>query len=198
MTGKLAHGVKRTRRLAGLAISGLLAVLVVGCTPSHPQSTFDTLGPVAESQVVLFWWIFWAAVIVFVAVMGVLVYTVIRFRARPGDVDPPQIHGHRGLEITWSIVPAIVLIPVAIVTVITIFDNANSPEPPEEGGLEVVAIAHQWWFEFKYPQHDVVTANELHIPVGRPRQHRAGLKGRHTQLLGPQARRQGGHGTQQR
>ena len=164
---------RRPFRLIALLVLALLAALAVGCTPSHPQSTFDTLGPVARSQAALFWAILWVAVAVFVVVMGALLYIVVKYRAKPGDGDPEQIHGHTGLEIAWSIVPGVILVPLAIATVITIFDNDNSPEPTEEGGLVVEAIGHQWWFEFVYRVQEqvaiqVVTANELHIPAGRP------------------------------
>ena len=150
-------------RIAAVVLSALLVLLLVGCTPDHPQSTFDTSGPVAESQLILFYWIFWAAVIVFVIVGGILVYAAVRYRRRPGDGDPEQIHGHTRLEIAWTIVPALVLIVVAVPTVVTIFDNANSPEP---GALTIDVIGHQWWWEFRYPEQGLVTANELHIPVG--------------------------------
>ena len=94
-------------------------------------------------------------------------YTVLKYRRRPGDPDPPQIHGHTKLEIAWTIIPSIILIVVAVPTVITIFDNANSPEP---SALTIEAKGHQWWFEFTYPHPEepdkkVVTANEVHIPV---------------------------------
>ena len=129
----------------------------------------------AESQVLLFWVIFWAGLFVFVAVMAALIYIAVKYRAKPGDKDPEQIHGNTRLEIAWSIAPALVLIVVAPWTIITIFDNENSPAPPEEGGLVVEAVGRQWWFEFRYPEQDrvaqeVVTANELHIPVGEPGQ----------------------------
>lgn len=142
--------------------------LLVGCTPSDSQSTFDTVGPVSRSQLVLFYWIFWAAVVVFVVVGGVLAYISLRFRRQSSDVDPVQTHGHTKLEIGWTIVPILLLAVVAVPTVLTIFDNANSPEP---GALTVEAVGHQWWFEFKYPHptepgEEVVTANEMHIPVG--------------------------------
>ena len=78
-----SHIFRRTTLL--LLIS--LATLLVACTPSHPQSTFDTLGPVARSQVNLFWVIFWAGLVVSVAVMAVLIYIMVRYRARPGDGD---------------------------------------------------------------------------------------------------------------
>jgi cytochrome c oxidase subunit 2 len=117
--------------------------------------------------------IFWAGLVVSVAVMAVLIYIMVRYRARPGDGDPKQIHGHTGLEVVWSIAPVLVLLVVAPWTIYTIFDNARSPSPPSEGGLVVEAVGHQWWFEFRYPIQnqvvsEVVTANELHIPVGEP------------------------------
>ena len=160
----------RSRSVIGLVLLGTLVVLLLGCTPSHPQSTFDTLGPVARSQLTLFWVIFWAGLFVFITVEGAIVYAAIKYRRR-GEADPPQTHGNKRLEIAWTIVPAILLAVIAVPTLITIFDNANSPDPPEDGGLTVAAIGHQWWFEFRYPhpdnsQEEVVFANELHIPVG--------------------------------
>ena len=153
-------------RSIGVVLFILLVAVLAGCTPEHPQSTFDTSGPVARSQLVLFYWIFWAAVFVFVSVVGVLLYAVIRYRRRPGDADPEQIHGHKPLEIGWTVLPALVLAVVAVPTILTIFDNANSPLPPEEGGMQIEVVAHQWWWEFRYPGYNVVTANEMHIPVG--------------------------------
>lgn len=156
---------KRTCLVLLLAAIG---ALLAGCYPDNPQSTFDATGPVAQSQLTLFWIIFWAAVFVFVVVEGILVYTMIRYRRRPGDGDPHQTHGNTRLEIGWTILPALVLVVVAVPTVFTIFDNANSPDP--EGALRVDVVGVQWWWEFTYPDPDdptqsVVTANELHIPV---------------------------------
>ena len=150
-------------RAAAVALSALLLVVLAGCTPDHFQSTFDTSGPVARSQLALFYVIFWAAVFVFIVVGGILLYTTIRFRRKSDAEEPEQIHGHTRLEIGWTIAPILVLIVVAVPTVLTIFDNANSPDPD---GLTVDAIGHQWWWEFRYPEYDLVTANELHIPVG--------------------------------
>ncbi len=145
-----------------------LGILLTACYPDNPQSTFDATGPVARSQLTLFWVIFWAAVFVFVVVEGILLYAVFKFRRRPGDGDPKQTHGNTKLEIGWTILPSLVLVVVAVPTVITIFDNANSPDP--EGGLEVGVVGEQWWWEFNYPDptdpsNTLITANELHIPV---------------------------------
>lgn len=176
-------------------IGAALLLVALACFPSHPQSTFDAAGPVARSQLNLFYIIFWVAVVVFVVVQGIMVYAVIRFRRKQGqDQIPAQIHGNTRLEIAWTIAPAIVLAVVAVPTVITIFDNARIPDL--EDAVQVKVTGHQWWWEFEYftseeiakeeadrervgrgeieraeaykPVPHVVTANELNIPVGVP------------------------------
>jgi len=160
------------RALSFLLLLTLVAFFV-GCTRDHPQSTFDTLGPVARTQANLFLGIFWAGLAVFIIVMGILIYAVVKYRRKPGQGDPVQTHGNRRLEIAWTIAPAIVIIGIAVPTLIALFDIDSSPLPPEKGGVVVDAIGHQWWFEFRYPHpqnegEEVVFANELHIPVGEP------------------------------
>ena len=61
-------------RHLGVVLSILLIALLAACTPSHGQSTFDTVGPVARSKLVLFYWIFWAALFVFVTVVGAMLF----------------------------------------------------------------------------------------------------------------------------
>lgn len=149
-------------------VTALLLVVVVGiasCTPDHPQSTFGPVGDVAKRQLNLFMLIFWAAVFVFVVVEGGLLYTVLRYRRRPGDGIPKQTHGNTKLEIAWTLAPAMVLAMVAVPTVSTLVDLSAAPP---DNSLHVRAIGHQWWFEFQYPEQGVTTANELHLPVGRP------------------------------
>lgn len=113
----------------------------------------------------LFWPVFWIAVIVFVLVEGLLVVALVRFRRRGGRPGMPvQVHGNRRLEITWTIIPAILLLGVAIPTVGTIFSLSRRPP----GAMQIDVIGHQWWWEVRYPSTRVVTANEVHIPVGQP------------------------------
>lgn len=159
---------QRPKRLLRLVPIGVVIALLAGCTPSHNMSTFDTSGPVAETQLGLFYIIFWVGLAVFILVMGLLIYGSIRYRRKAGDGDPPQIHGHAKLEIAWTAAPAIVLAIVAVPTIIAIFDTTNSPVTRAEGGLAIEVTGHQWWFEFQYPDLGVTTANELHIPVGEP------------------------------
>src|SRR5262249_2542926 len=100
-------------------------------------------------------------------VVGIgLAWIIARFRVRPGAAGmPAQTRGHTLLEIGWTIAPAIVLLVIAIPTIQLIFRTQAAPPPDAP---EVRGLGHQWWWEFRYPGLDVVTANELHVPAGRP------------------------------
>ena len=74
------------RRFSIALLLLLLGLISAACFPEHPLSTFDTAGPVAKSQLDLFYIIFWAAVLVFVVVEGALLYTVVRYRRRKGQL----------------------------------------------------------------------------------------------------------------
>jgi cytochrome c oxidase subunit II len=100
-------------------------------------------------------------------VLSWLVLALVRFRARPGDnAEPPQVHGNARLELAWTIAPAVTLGIVFIVVVFTM----RSVEAVPSGAQLVRVVGHQWWWEFQYPDLGVVTANELHVPVGTPLQ----------------------------
>ncbi len=102
----------------------------------------------------------------FVVVELILVYVVIRYRARPGQVGRPKpVYGHTVLEIGWTLAPAAILVFIAVPTIQTIFQVDGTP-PPD--ALEVEVIGHQWWWEYHYPEYGFRTATELHVPVGRP------------------------------
>jgi cytochrome c oxidase subunit 2 len=156
-------------RPALLLLVPVAIALLAACTPDNNQSTFGTAGPVAKDQAWLFNFIFWLAAAVLVLVEGAIIYIAIRYRRRSdSDKLPYQTHGNDKLEITWTILPVFILIAIAIPTLSQIWDQQNGA--PDDMGevLNVEAIGHQWWFEFRYTDYEVVTSNELHIPVGRP------------------------------
>ena len=156
---------KRRITKYAIALLGLLGlILIASCTPSHPQSTFDAQGPVAQRQLDLFLIIFWVALVIFILVEGALIYAVIRFRRKPGQGLPAQVHGNTKLEVGWTVVPAVVLAVLAVPTVVTQFYISN---PPSGEQLQVKVTAYQWWWEVEYPDSGVVTANELHVPVDK-------------------------------
>jgi cytochrome c oxidase subunit 2 len=101
---------------------------------------------------------------VFILVEALLVYTIIRYRHREGGPDPEHVHGNTALEITWTAIPAVILALIAVPTVKTIF---STQAKAEASALQVEVYGHQWWWEFRYPQYNVVTANELYLPNGR-------------------------------
>ncbi len=151
--------------LSGLAIA--LALFVAACSPEHPQSTFGGGGPVARDQADLFNLIFWIAVAVFIVVEGVIIYAAIRYRRRD-DTIPKQVHGNTKLEITWTVIPSIVIAVIAVPTIIGIWEQQRGAPSDMGEVLDVEAIGHRWWFEFRYTNQEVVTANEMHVPIGRP------------------------------
>jgi cytochrome c oxidase subunit II len=103
-------------------------------------------------------------VTVFVLVTLALLFVVVRYRHREGGAEPKAIHGSAVLEIVWTLIPAVILAFIAVPTVRTIFRTQAEAGP---NALEVEVVGHQWWWEFRYPQYGVVTANELYLPVGR-------------------------------
>ena len=112
-------------RSPAIAILGLL--LAVGCNPNSPQSILVASGPVAQRQLDLFNLLLWAVTVIFVLVCGWLVYTVIRFRRKPGQGIPEQVHGNTKLEITWTVIPALLLAAVAVPTVAAQFYITEPP-----------------------------------------------------------------------
>jgi cytochrome c oxidase subunit 2 len=109
----------------------------------------------------------WACAIIAVAVFTVLAVILLRFRERPGaDGLPRQVRGHTALELAWTVAPALILLVIAIPTIQVVFRTQGAAAPP--GALAVTVRGWQWWWELRYPGLDVVTANELHLPVGRP------------------------------
>ncbi len=156
--------VARGRYVAG-AVSLLagLSVLAAGCN-EYPQSTFQLHSEFAVDIQDLFTKILVAAAVVFVLVEGILVLAAVRFRRKPSDGLPTQTHGNSRLEIGWTAAPAIVLAFIMVPTIQTIF-RTQAPAPA--GSLQVRVIGHQWWWELQYPELGVVTANELHLPLGK-------------------------------
>jgi cytochrome c oxidase subunit 2 len=143
----------------------LLSVVLAGCSPEHyPQTTLLPRGDFARiADDLLDTTVKWA-LLVFVLVEGVLIYAIFRFRGKPGDPEPHQTHGNTTVEIIWTIIPALILAAIAVPTVKAIF---QTNAVPDKDALIIEVVGHQWWWEFRYPQYNVTTANEIHVPVGR-------------------------------
>jgi len=149
-----------------------LVALVLALTAcSTPQTIFNPKGTNAEKinnlQVPVF--IAAGVVGVIVAVMLIFVMVTGRRRRREVDDDPRQIHGNTRVEIGWTIVPFLILLIVAIFTVGTLVSIDRQPA----NAMKISVYGQQWWWSYQYDVNgdgipEVVTPNELVIPVGQP------------------------------
>lgn len=154
-----SHAVRWSLALA------VLVLAVGGCGWDAPQTSLVPRSDLTRSIHGVYGIITWATVVIAAVVLVVLSWVLLRFRDRPGAAMPRQTHGHSLLEIGWTIAPALVLLIIAIPTVQVIFRTQGVADPT---ALQIVVQGRQWWWEFRYPRLGVVTANELHVPAGRP------------------------------
>jgi cytochrome c oxidase subunit 2 len=164
-TVNAAVASNRRRRLqAGILLAGLGLVLSA-CGTGGAQDGLSPASDKARNIDGLFTFTLIIAAVVFVLVQGAIIYTAIKFRRRKGEEPKPvkQIHGNTKLEIAWTIAPALILAGLAVPTVQTIFENAEDPVD----AVEITVTGHQWWWEYEYTGLGVITANEMHIPVGQ-------------------------------
>jgi cytochrome c oxidase subunit 2 len=155
---------RRSRHRHIVPLCATLVGLVAACAGEYPQSTLHPTSDFAVQLDGLYRTIFWWAVGVFVVVESVLVVTILRFRERPGAPEPKHVHGSTLLEMAWTFAPVVVLVFIAVPTIQTI---AATTGEPDEGDLEIDVVGHQWWWEYRYPEYGITTANEMHVPVGR-------------------------------
>ncbi len=160
------------------AVVVLFTALIVNSfqNSGKPLTSLAPEGPSAESIQKLLVPVTAIAGIVFVLVIGAIVFITWKFRERKGsdpDEFPSQIHGVTTLEIGWTILPALILAGIAVGTVMTII-NLNREEP---NSIKVQVAGQQWWWEYRYDLNgdgdfdgpeDITTATELVIPAGKP------------------------------
>ena len=158
------NGSARLRRLASYAFVAALVVAAISCNEAHPNSTLTPHTDLGREIDFLWDRLLLLGTIVFILVEVVLIYVVFRYRRRENQGTPPQTHGSTKLEIAWTLIPAVILVFIAVPTVRTIFITQAQAAP---GSLEIDVTGHQWWWEFRYPDYGVTTANEIYLPVGR-------------------------------
>jgi len=148
-----------------LSMFAALALVLAGC--GKPElSALQPQGPVAEKQFFLMVLSSSIMIGVFLIVMIIFTYVLIRYRQRPGQTGiPKQVEGSHKLEILWTVIPFLLLIVMAVPTVTIAFDLAKEYNNKE--ALQVRVTAHQFWWEFEYPDLGIATAQDLVIPVGK-------------------------------
>lgn len=157
-------GIPRLRRLALPGALAVLAVTLAACSEQYPNTTFDPHSDFGRDIDFLWDRLLLLGTIVFVLVEAALIFVVFKYRRKTTDVRPPQTHGNAVLEVIWTLIPAFILLFIAVPTVRTIF---KTQAKVAAGALEIEVIGHQWWWEFRYPEYNITTANEIYLPTGR-------------------------------
>ncbi|MDP9233264.1 MAG: cytochrome c oxidase subunit II [Actinomycetota bacterium] len=151
--------MRRSRALL-LLVAAAAAALFPACSSGSP-STLQPRGPAAQRIDGLWWFMFWIALGVFAVVIGMLLFGL--FRRRKGGDPIARGGGERAVVLLGIVAPAIILTTLFVVSLRDL--NALSA-PAKSDAMTVSVIGHDWWWEVRYPEQHVVTANEIHIPTG--------------------------------
>jgi cytochrome c oxidase subunit 2 len=153
-----------------LAAVLLAANLCGASTPAdHPvPSIFDPHSTPAESIRHLSYFVLGITGLIFLVVFSLLSYVVVKFRSRVGGAErePAQVYGSTQIELAWTVIPILIVAVLFLATARVIHGIQDAPRPARV--VELTAIGHQFWWEFRYPGLGIVTANELHIPLSDP------------------------------
>jgi cytochrome c oxidase subunit 2 len=155
------------RRLA--AVAGVFgAAFLAGCAKNAPQDVWQPKGPNAEKINNLDVIVFPIAGVVGVVVISLIVFILFKFRDR-GQPIPKQSHGKPVLEVTLTIIPALILSVVGVFTVRTIFELAEEKDTE----LIINVTGQQWWWEYDYPIQTeygitapIITSGQMVMPAG--------------------------------
>jgi cytochrome c oxidase subunit II len=145
---------------------GWLAVLLAAISLSSCSgiSSLNPAGPRAAEIAKLWWLMFAAGLAVYLLVLGVLLFALFR-RRRDGRDAENERSANRWIIAGGIILPAVVLIAVYLYTIRTLDVLAA---PSQESAYTIEVVGHQWWWEVRYPDEGIITANEIHVPVGQP------------------------------
>ena len=133
------------------------------------ESSLNPKGPVAGTISRLSWVLFAIAGLVFISVVGVMIFGAMR---RPrGPVDENGVIGrapredHRIITVGGILIPAVILIGIFAYS---LRDMISLAKPDTAAAMTINVVGHQWWWEVQYQNLGVTTANEIHIPTGVP------------------------------
>jgi cytochrome c oxidase subunit 2 len=160
-------------RVAGVLVLLLGILLAAGLCMASPHdnpvpSIFDPRSTNAQLLYRLSHFVLAITGVIFVVVSSLLAYVMVKFRNRATDVarEPAQVYGSTQIELAWTVIPILIVVVLFLSTARVIHAVQDVAKPAK--AVAVTAIGHQFWWEFRYPELGIVTANELHIPVGTP------------------------------
>jgi cytochrome c oxidase subunit 2 len=133
-----------------------------------PTNIFAPVSTPAHSIMGLSLFVLTVTAAIFAIVFSLLVYCVLKF-GKPVDDDgrePPQVYGSNQVELAWTVIPVLIVVVLFLATARVLVGIQTAAQP--RNAIQVIAIGHQFWWEYRYPGLKVVTANELHVPVSDP------------------------------
>ena len=158
-------------QLVGIGIvCGGVAALVAIFIPWLPDPASRQAGRIDF----VFWFVTVICIAIFALVAAVIIYALFKFRAPPGDdTDGPPIHGHTGLEIAWTAVPAALVTAISIVSAIVLAKNDHIPRASAANAdplkpLVVNVVAQQFAWSFRYPAFGNLASATLKLPLKAP------------------------------
>jgi cytochrome c oxidase subunit 2 len=162
---RLADRMLRTA--PALAIAGFAAGALGGCQQYNaPMNTLSTQSDLAKWITSLYMQVTIWDTIIMVIVLVALLLAIFMFSSREGDPGEPSEHeSDLMLELAWTVGPALILVFITVPTIRTIMKTQPTKWPAS--ALTVEVRAHQWWWEFDYPDLKIQTADELHLPADR-------------------------------
>src|SRR5215475_12389059 len=151
------------------SIVALLGLAVIAGGVATAVALIPTWLPVAASREAsrihfVIWFVVAICIFIFAIVAAVMAYAVMKFRVREDDFeDGPSMHGNTGLEITWTVIPFVIVTAIAIVSAIVLSRN----DAQAKDTLRINVLAQQFEFTFSYPDAKNVTSPVLRLPKDR-------------------------------
>src|SRR5438874_12638706 len=117
------------------------------------MDSFDPVTRQGLSISNLFWLELAISGLLLAGVMALLAVALVRFRARPGEPDePPQVRGNRRLEVLWTATPVATLAVIFVLVIVTM----RTVDASQPNAQPLVITGHQWWWQYTYPDQQVV------------------------------------------
>jgi cytochrome c oxidase subunit 2 len=157
--------VKKLLRL--IPLFAVMAFLLAGCG-SDKLSALQPQGPVAKEQLFLMKISLSIMILVVVVVFALYLWVIVRYRQRKGQENmiPKQVEGSHILEIIWTAIPIVLLLILAVPTVYYTFKH-TADHRADKNAIHVKVTAHQFWWQFDYPDFGIATAQNLVVPQGK-------------------------------
>lgn len=170
VAGLKSRGREAWRALVLVVVTASAALAAATPAPLSPTNIFAPDSTPARSIFRISAFVLEITGAIFVVVFSLLAYAVIKFRERKDDDghEPAQVYGSNQMELAWTVLPVLIVVVLFLSTAQVIHRVQDARAPAD--AVRVTAVGHQFWWEFRYPQYNFSTANELHVPLSNPGQ----------------------------